>query len=168
MEPNLLLGSSSHCIGIRVDNQVTGKSPTNPPDFQLFPTEEKIVQNYIEESFASSPLEQKEQLEKGWKRYLIENWSTGKYTKANLQLEEAEFAFTIARLNLLHDQPQSEWLNTFHEKLSFFPFSFIFFGILYLLGLSVVQCNRVILHRLTGNRILHQPCKPEAIYVHKS
>ena len=62
-------------------------------------------------------LEQKKQLEKGWKRYLIENWSKSPQVNEDHQLEEAEFHFTFARLNLLHDQSRSEWLNLFHEKL---------------------------------------------------
>lgn len=97
------------------DNQLAGKNSTSP-DTLLFPTEKTIVQYYLTEPLASSLLKQKEQLEKGWKHYLIENWSSKTYEDENHQLEEAEFRFTLARLKLLHGQPRSEWLNSFHEK----------------------------------------------------
>jgi hypothetical protein len=99
-----------------IDNQTTGKTPSLSPDLQLFPTEEDIIHDYLNAPLAPSLLDQKEQLEKGWKRYLIDNWSTKRYLDRYLQLEEAEFEFTIARLNLLHGQSRSEWLKPFHDK----------------------------------------------------
>lgn len=106
-------------VAYSIDNQLTGKVSASP-DLKLFPTEELIIQNYLEEPLAASPFEQKEQLEKGWKRYLIDQWSIHQDMTENQQLEEAEFQFTLARLNLLHTQPRSEWLNIFHEKSSLF------------------------------------------------
>lgn len=104
-------------VAYSVDNQLAGKIFSSP-DLKLFPTEETIIQNYLTEPLAASYLEQKEQLEKGWKRYLIDQWSINHKKEESQRLEEAEFQFTLARLNLLHAQPRSEWLNTFHEKLS--------------------------------------------------
>lgn len=98
-----------------IDNQLTGKLPSPSPDYGLFPTEEFILRRYLDEPLAATPLAQKEQLEKGWKQYLLENWSSDRKTSDSL--EEAEFNFTLARLKLLHAQPRSEWLHTFHEKL---------------------------------------------------
>jgi hypothetical protein len=65
-------------------------------------------------------------LEKGWKRYLLDQWSLNQEIDENQQLEEAEFQFTLARLNMLHAQPRSEWLNTFHEKSSLFSLLLFF------------------------------------------
>jgi hypothetical protein len=98
-----------------VDNQRTGKSSFSSPDDSLFPTEELIVERYLKEPLAASPLVQKEQLERGWQLYLIDNWSSG--LKEGDPLEEAEFNFTLARLKLLHQQPRSEWLHSFHQRL---------------------------------------------------
>lgn len=101
-----------------IDNQVTGKPSFLAPDLQLFPTEEKIIHHYLIEPLSPSFFRQKEQLEKGWQRYLIENWSTNQFDGENNRLEEAEFQFTVARLNLWHGQPLSKWLHRFHEKLN--------------------------------------------------
>lgn len=97
------------------DNQLTGRRLHSSPDSSLFPTETEILQ-YSLLSPNSSPLNQKEQLEKGWHRYLILHWSTNKSAAENTRLEEAEFQFTLARLKLLHSQPRSEWLNPFHKR----------------------------------------------------
>lgn len=118
-------------LAYSIDNQLTGKVSSSP-DLTLFPTEAIIIQNYLAEPLAASPFEQKEQLEKGWKRYLIDQWSMNQEAEENRQLEEAEFQFTLARLNLLHAQPRSEWLNTFHEKLSLFSlFFFLAWNVLF-------------------------------------
>lgn len=103
-------------LAYSIDNQFTGKSFAISPDIQLFPTEEKIVQEYLNEPLSPSFLDQKTQLEKGWHLYLISNWSTTQHASEESALEEAEFQFTLARLKRLHTQPQSEWLNHFHEK----------------------------------------------------
>lgn len=96
------------------DNYLTGKPPVVPPDHRLFPSEEVIVQNYLSEPFGSTPQMQKEQLERGWQRYLIEHWSSG----SGESLEEGEYRFTLARLNLLRQQPKSDWLFGYHEQQS--------------------------------------------------
>ena len=104
-------------IAYAFDNQLTGKVFSSP-DLKLFPTEENIVHNYLNEPLSPLLFKQKEQLEEGWRRYLIDQWSTHQQESDDQRLEEAEFQFTLARLHLLHAQPRSEWLNTFHEKLS--------------------------------------------------
>jgi hypothetical protein len=108
-----------------IDNQLTGKVFYSP-DSYLFPTEKKIIRDYLKEPLSASPMEQREQLEVGWKRYLIDQWSTATSTsnEKNQRLEEAEFQFTLARLHLLHGQPRSEWLHTFHQKLGAFTLLF--------------------------------------------
>lgn len=92
-----------------VDNQLTGKLALPPPDAHLFPKEQAIIEKYVQEPLAASPLGQKEQLERGWNLYLIDNWSPA-------SLEEAQFAFTRARLNLFHGQRRGDWLKNLHEK----------------------------------------------------
>jgi hypothetical protein len=128
-------------LAYSADNLLTGKTPSVPPDFHLFPTEESISRLYLSEPLASSPHEQKKQLEKGWKRYLIENWSKNRNkneAEADLQ-EEAEFEFTRRRINLLHSQPRSEWLNVFHEKLNpLLLLSFIAWNLVFALKVRTV------------------------------
>ena len=105
-------------IAYSIDNQRSGKPSDPHPDYQLFPSEQVIIRDYLKEPFSSSPTSQKEQLEKGWKNYLIEKWSTKSHENKEQQLVEGEFNFTLARLNLLHGQPRNEWLNSYHEKLN--------------------------------------------------
>lgn len=103
-----------------LDNQLTGHPQSRSPDYELFPTEEMIVQRYLKGSLPPTFFEQKEQLESGWKKYLIDTWSSHLNEKDSYPLEEAEFNFTLARLKRLKNQPLSEWLNLFHEKLGYF------------------------------------------------
>lgn len=104
-------------IAYSLDNQLTGYSVT-APDTSLFPSEERVLREYLEEPLATSPLKQKEQLERGWKNYLIREWSGDVEGTYEQKVEEGEFYFTLERLNLMHGQPRSEWLNTFHERLN--------------------------------------------------
>jgi hypothetical protein len=112
-------------VAYAIDNQLTGTYPSTSPDDVLFPAEEFIIQKYLDQPLASAPLEQKKQLETGWKNYLIDNWSSELRTNEKEQLENAEYRFTLARLNLLHNQSRSEWLHIFHEKLG--PLSLVFY-----------------------------------------
>lgn len=105
-------------LAYAADNVATGKPAAAQPDAGLFPTEELIIQKYLKEPLKSAPQIQKEQLEKGWKQYLIENWSLKSSEDETQKLEDAEYHFTIARLHLLHQQPLSEWLHSYQEKSS--------------------------------------------------
>ena len=105
-----------------VDNQLTGKEREFSPDFNLFPSEQKIIQHHLKEPLAKGTFQQKKQLEEGWKNYLLENWLSGHppLEKAFAH-EDAEFNFTLARLQALAPQPITEWVNRFHEKSSLPP-----------------------------------------------
>jgi hypothetical protein len=107
-----------------VDNQLNGKTIESPLDYSLFPTEQLLLQNYLAEPLAKTTFEQKQQLEEGWQRYLIKNWSSVGKNKYNDPVEEGEFNFTLARLKLLRTQPLSSWLHSFNEKLGFFSMFF--------------------------------------------
>lgn len=92
-----------------IDNRTSGHP--SKPDFDsvLFPKESKIIQNYLGEPFSGDFLAQKEQLQKGWENYLITNWlpfGTSESLQRSQKIEEAEFAFTKARLHQFHKQPK--------------------------------------------------------------
>ena len=114
-------------IAYGVDNHMTGKVPPVQPDAHLFPSEEVIVKTYLAAPMGSSPEIQREQLEKGWKRYLIEKWSPDLAGDENQRLEDAEYNFTVARLHTLHGQPRSEWLLSYHEKAALLTLSSLFY-----------------------------------------
>ncbi len=103
-----------------IDNRMTGLTTQPNPDFILFPSEEIIVKDYLRQPLHGNPDEQQVQLKKGWEHYLIANWLAQKNPDLSFeqQAEEAEFAFTIARLHHLHGQARSAWLNNFREKAS--------------------------------------------------
>ncbi|MFI0434929.1 MAG: hypothetical protein ACH350_04270 [Parachlamydiaceae bacterium] len=102
-------------IAFAIDNQLTGQTVSSP-DLSLFPSENMLVSQYVDEPLSQSAPIQQKQLKKGWDRYLVEKWSTEKDQSENHQIEEAEFKFTLARLQLLSGQPKSEWMNVFYEK----------------------------------------------------
>lgn len=121
-----------------LDNLSTGDSHTPPPDQFLFPSEHVIIEHYLSEPFASHPLEQKEQLEKGWQHYLIKNWSSNQEKSENM-LEDAEFNFTLARLHALHTQSLAKLLGSFHKKLN--PFLLLLYLLWNLLFACVMLCD---------------------------
>lgn len=105
-------------IAYAADNIETGKPAKQQPDAVLFPSEKAIVQNYIAEPLGPTTQIQQEQLESGWKRYLIKNWSSTLTGDEDQKLENAEYNFTLARLRLLRAQPRYEWLQSPHERVS--------------------------------------------------
>ena len=101
-----------------VNNYLFTKPSMPSPDEALFPTEEMLIKDYLSAPLSPSILEQKKQLEEGWKRYLIDQWTSAKVKnlESHHQFEEAEFNFTVQRLKLLHFQSQAEWLGNFPKK----------------------------------------------------
>lgn len=99
------------------DNYLTGTLYQTSPDQFLFPSEQIIIQEYLTEPFSSHPLEQKKQLERGWQHYLIKNWSTKQENSVQV-LEEAEFNFTMARLQMLHKESLVTLLPSFHKRVN--------------------------------------------------
>lgn len=96
-----------------------GDLQNSPPDVHLFPSEELIVRDYLHEPLNANIMDQQPQLLLGWKRYLIHNWTSEKPSSDEAifehQVEKGEFAFNVARLNLLKDHSSPE---PFHEKAS--------------------------------------------------
>lgn len=93
-----------------IDNQLNGNAPKKSADFNLFPTESFIIQNYVKSTLSVNLEEQRKQLKDGWEAYLSKNWSSSS------NLEEGEFNFTIARLQAFHVQPLQAWRDFFHER----------------------------------------------------
>lgn len=79
---------------------------------RLFPSEEVIVEKYLEKPLSHHILEQEEQLREGWQRYLVREWTPAEPSQTKetfaLQVEEAEFAFGIARLEAIAKDKKSE------------------------------------------------------------
>lgn len=85
------------------------------PDEALFPTEQQIFEEYLYEEPAFSPLEQQNQLTRGWHLYLVKEWAPaveegegeGENLSFNQKVEDGEFAFQVARLELMALYPPS-------------------------------------------------------------
>ena len=104
-----------------VDNYVYGKNFTLSEEAKLFPTEQVIVNRYLNEPLDKDIFKQRDQLLIGWKAYLIQEWA--KETPSldsevfKNQAEKGEYAFTIARAERLenkienhHSQKESVFL----------------------------------------------------------
>lgn len=100
-------------LGYAIDNRLGGISQQVSPDRILFPTEQMI----LKEPLSNDPVQQYSQLQKGWENYLVEHWLPKNSRPAN-PVEEAEFHFTVARLNLLHGQMPSDRLPSYRERSS--------------------------------------------------
>lgn len=88
-----------------VDNRWNGISPKMDEERQLFPSETYLVENYLSKPLTSNFLEQKNELELAWKRYLIAEWAHESPRTENtafaLQVEKGEHAFNLARIAAL-------------------------------------------------------------------
>jgi hypothetical protein len=110
-------------LAYSIDNRLNGRTIPDPPDLALFPTEATLIQHYLKEPLSSNWLEQKQQLQVGWERYLVSHWLLNKNERSlsdwQQQVEQANFNFTLARLKRLHSQPSKDWLSSFNLKLSY-------------------------------------------------
>jgi hypothetical protein len=61
---------------------------------KLFPTEAELVEKYVGRPLEGGLLEQKEQLQEGWERYLLERWVGGDME----QKARGQFLFNVARV----------------------------------------------------------------------
>lgn len=96
-----------------LDNQMRGTRVVHPEN-QLFPSEQEIVQNYLQEPLSTDIFKQREQLLEGWNLYLIKEWMHESPDPDSIsfqqQAEGGEFLFNIHRLTVM--KPNS---------LQFFP-----------------------------------------------
>lgn len=88
-----------------VDNRMHGQPPLRAPDTHLFPTEHILIKDHLKEPLSENIFEQQIQLQKAWKLYLIKEWNKSlpspELEIADQQAENGEFAFNLARLNLI-------------------------------------------------------------------
>lgn len=72
------------------------------PENSLFPSEQEIVQNYLQEPFSKDIFQQREQLLKGWHVYLVKEWAKEDPSEMlplfQQQAEKGEFLFNVSRL----------------------------------------------------------------------
>lgn len=87
------------------DNQFHGIKEIEP-EKDIFPSEQVIIRNYLEEPLSHDVLIQKTQLTRGWNLYLIRNWTQATASKNPFifqqQAEEGEFWFNVKRLSFFN------------------------------------------------------------------
>jgi len=83
------------CFAFCIDNRLN-HIPVQSGEEMLFPSEQTIVIEYLNEPLSENILEQREQLLKGWNRYLARVWAhESEITDATVH--NGEFLFTVAR-----------------------------------------------------------------------
>lgn len=102
-----------------IDNIQNGNSSISP-DAILFPSEQLIVDSYLKEPLGTSIATQEQQLRKGWNLYLVKHWtdavpSSNKETFAQ-QVEQGNFAFTLARLDKLQETQTAASFSGMRQK----------------------------------------------------
>lgn len=97
------------CIAFIFDARHTGTKSLQLEN-QLFPSEERLMHEYVKEPLSSSILEQHKQLKRGWELYLIQEWAKELISQnpslRKKQIMKGEFAFNLARLNMRMQNPQ--------------------------------------------------------------
>lgn len=90
------------------DNRWNGQRPEPSQESLLFPTEEVLIASFMHEPLSANIFEQQEQLKQAWQSYLIKVWGNEEKSEdpvaALLQSEKGEFAFNIARANVISEQ----------------------------------------------------------------
>lgn len=111
-----------------IDNHWNGAQPGLAEESKLFPSEEKLVQEFMAEPLSPNIFEQQKQLLLAWKKYLVAEWahekSSDDETQFDLQVEKGEQAFTIARLAKLPKDRLIDDDALFHRKEPIFLLSF--------------------------------------------
>lgn len=116
-----------------LNNSTHGTSPIEAPDYRLIPSEKEITENYLKQPLKGNWNEQRQQLQKGWHIYLIENWAGESAAEEGSeqfaqQLEKGEFAFLVARLKAWQKYKVPSLSYQLREKRSFF---FLFCALLW-------------------------------------
>lgn len=107
-------------LAYAIDNRLEGLPQRSSPDQALFPSEQTIFQEYTKTPLGHAAMDERVQLQTGWEEYLIDLWLPKGFPAANRTeaVELAEYQFNLARLKLLHNQPQKEWLSSHRERVS--------------------------------------------------
>lgn len=86
-----------------VDKHYHHQPSVPPADAQLYPTEQVILRDYLKEPLSDDILEQRDQLLKGWRLYLVRHWAdetpSASEPEFERQIERGEFAFNLARID---------------------------------------------------------------------
>lgn len=104
------------CYGI--DNQFYGEHQSPPSDLVLFPSEEYLVKNYLDEPLDQSIFHQKQQLHSAWNRYLLKEWAPKEEESEKVLVDKGAYQFLAARVTKLSVNPLESFNHHFKERES--------------------------------------------------
>lgn len=104
------------------ENQTRGLKPVETAEYKLYPSEELIIADYLDETWSSNIFEQQRQLKGGWENYVVVNWAK-EVPSRNVeifkqQVEAGEFAFHMTRLEAMQYDPEHQMAYFFRKKNS--------------------------------------------------
>lgn len=93
-------------LAYAAENRWQGKPHDLTLEEKLFPTEAVLLRDYLNEPLATTLAAQQQQLERGWKLYLVREWAK-ELPSDNFpqQVEKGDFVFNLARLEAIQKQP---------------------------------------------------------------
>lgn len=113
-----------------INNQLNGVPPQMTPEARLFPTEEHLVHSYIPGGLNPNIMEQREQLLRAWKTYLVVEWAherpSDDEVAFNQQVDTGAYAFSVARLEALPKEQKTTDPSFLHKKDSIFILALYF------------------------------------------
>lgn len=117
-------------------------------DETLYPSENEIVRLYLQEPLKPSVSEQREQLLKGWRIYLIKKWAHQEPAEdpaeQALQVEEGEFAFNIHLLKGAKiDRGLNYQLYYYNKESIFTLMAYILWNLIFALSVWLKKPPRV-------------------------
>jgi hypothetical protein len=108
-------------ICFAIANQTLGYTPLPSADHELFPTEEWLIEKYIQRPLSQDIAKQRVELTLALNNFFIQEWANETPSNSietfNLQVEKGEFAFHLARLEKILEQPLDKQ-NIFDQKRS--------------------------------------------------
>lgn len=114
------------CLAFCVDNRLNEGQRVLSSEEKLFPSEEKIVAEYLSKPLSTSILEQRKQLLEGWNRYLVKEWAEQEDV-TDAAIRKGEFLFNVARADK-SELPESMIVT---KPLSFFVLALYLFWNVY-------------------------------------
>ena len=96
-------------VAYAVENRLQGSPKAMTLEERLFPSEAALLRDYLKEPLAPSLPQQQQQLERGWQIYLVREWAkeipADREAELKKQVEKGDFAFNLARLSAIKNQP---------------------------------------------------------------
>jgi len=101
------------------DNMYFGKSPVLSRSDQLYPSENYLIEKYVEGPLSDKIMTQHAQLKNAWHLYLVNEWASPQSGSHFEQLlEDGKFSFNLARVQLMNP-PALNRLSLTQEKEPF-------------------------------------------------